>query len=122
MSSGIQSTPYAIGYIDSGHGHDDGLVEIKLRNLDGNFVDSLSVGDAGVMAAASQTTMPAAAGDWETVNLINQPGPTTWPIVAVSYTLRSTGAGRPFRAVGSGGIHCLKKSIVLRGWGALPAA
>lgn len=77
----------AIGYIDSGHGHDDGLKEVKLQNLDGNFVDSVTAGEAGVMQAASSATMPSADGNWESVNLINQAGANTWPIVAISYLL-----------------------------------
>ena len=88
MSSALQAVPYGIGYIDSGHGHDDGLKEVKLQNLAGNFVDSLSVGEAGVLAAADAATLPDNAwGDWGEVNLINQAGADTWPIVAISYLL-----------------------------------
>jgi ABC-type phosphate transport system substrate-binding protein len=32
MASNLATIPYSIGYIDSGHGHDDGLSEIKLKN------------------------------------------------------------------------------------------
>ena len=60
---------------------------MKLQNLDGTWVDSTTSGQAGVMAAADAATMPAASGNWETVNLINQAGANTWPIVAISYLL-----------------------------------
>lgn len=73
--------------IDSGHGHDDGLVEVKLQNAAMEYVDSVTVGDDGVMAAAAAATMPDADGNWEGVNLINQAGADTWPIVAISYLL-----------------------------------
>lgn len=86
MSEGLKNTPYAIGYIDSGHGLSDGHSEVKLQNAAGNFLDSTMAGEAGVMAAFGPSPPPA-SGDWESVNLINQPGPTTWPIVAVSYLL-----------------------------------
>jgi ABC-type phosphate transport system substrate-binding protein len=91
MSANIRSTPYSIGYIDSGHGHADGLVEVKLKNKAGNWLDSLEAGPSGIMAAASSTDagLPTAAADtgWEGVNIINQPGANTWPIVAFSYLL-----------------------------------
>eukprot|EP01047_Picozoa_sp_COSAG01_P039189 COSAG01_NODE_3223_length_6394_cov_10.166005_4_plen_823_part_01 len=92
MSKGLENTPYAIGYIDSGHGLSDGHSEVKLKNLDGNYLDSAMAGEAGVMAAVTAATaagnMPiTATGNYESVNLINQAGNNTWPIVAISYLL-----------------------------------
>jgi len=91
MSSTIASTQWAIGYIDSGHGHDDGLHEVKLKNKAGQWVDSKQVGAAGVMSAAESAMNTASfpkssVGDWSKVNLLNQLGSQTWPIVAISYT------------------------------------
>lgn len=86
MSSNLASIPFAIGYIDSGHGHADGLSEVKLRNADGNYLDSSEAGDDGVKAAAAAATFPpTSAGDFSGVNMLNRPGPNTWPIVAASY-------------------------------------
>ncbi|KAH8071735.1 hypothetical protein JL721_4238 [Aureococcus anophagefferens] len=91
MSSMISSTPYAIGYIDSGHGHDDGLSEIELKNLDGTYQSSTeSIARGGVQAAAEEAlalgVMPSdPAADFSQVSLHNMPGEYTWPIVAVSY-------------------------------------
>ena len=91
MSSMISSTPYAIGYIDSGHGHDDGLSEIELKNLDGTYQSSTeSIARGGVQAAAEEAlalgVMPSdPAADFSQVSLHNMPGQYTWPIVAVSY-------------------------------------
>eukprot|EP00929_Paragymnodinium_shiwhaense_P060671 TRINITY_DN302_c0_g1_i3.p1 TRINITY_DN302_c0_g1~~TRINITY_DN302_c0_g1_i3.p1 ORF type:complete len:519 (+),score=86.78 TRINITY_DN302_c0_g1_i3:230-1558(+) len=90
MSAKISSTPYAIGYIDSGHGHEDGLKEIELENKDGTYQSSLEAGPAGIGAAASAAIdagiMPTSPlGDFSAVSLHNQAGSTTWPIVAISY-------------------------------------
>jgi phosphate transport system substrate-binding protein len=85
MSKGLKDTPYAIGYIDSGHGLSDGHSEVKLKNLAGKYLDSAMAGQNGVMAAVTAATaagnMPtsASAGGWENVNLINQAGANTWP-------------------------------------------
>jgi len=40
MSSMIDATEYSIGYIDSGHGRDDGLTEVELKNLYGTYQSS----------------------------------------------------------------------------------
>jgi hypothetical protein len=59
MTTCIRDFPGTIGYIDSGHGHAEGLVEIELRNANGVYLSSLE--------------------------LLNQPGDFTWPIVVMSY-------------------------------------
>ena len=91
MSSYISSTEYSIGYIDSGHGPDDGLSEIELKNDYGTFQSSSeSIAQGGVQAAAEEAialgvlpTDPSAS--FANVSLHNMPGQYTWPIVAVSY-------------------------------------
>jgi hypothetical protein len=37
-----------IGYIDSGHGHHDGLTEVKLKNKAGKYLDSRMAGSTGI--------------------------------------------------------------------------
>jgi len=90
MSSKISSTDYAIGYIDSGHGHDDGLKEIALQNKAGTYQTSLEAGSSGIGDAATQAinqgVMPnSPTGDFSSVSLHNMDGSGTWPIVAISY-------------------------------------
>merc|ERR1740130_1605884 len=90
MSSKLASTPYSIGYIDSGHGHEDGLKEIELKNKAGTYQSSLEAGPAGIGAAAGAAiaggVMPSSPlADFSAVSLHNQDGTTTWPIVAISY-------------------------------------
>ncbi|KAH8053152.1 hypothetical protein JL722_9819 [Aureococcus anophagefferens] len=91
MSSMIDATEYSIGYIDSGHGRDDGLSEVELKNLYGTYQSSAeAIAQGGVQAAAEEAialgvlpTDPSA--DFNNVSLHNMPGQYTWPIVAVSY-------------------------------------
>ena len=86
MSSGLKSTPYSIGYIDSGHGKADGHAEVKLKNKAGTYLDSADAGTAGIQAAVPKV-FPKADEKWEDMNLINGAGTSTWPIVAFSYVL-----------------------------------
>jgi len=90
MSSKLSSMAYSIGYIDSGHGHTDGLKEIAVKNQAGTYQTSLEAGAAGIGAAAAAAiaagVMPSSPlGDFSKVSLHNMGGATTWPIVAVSY-------------------------------------
>lgn len=84
VSAEIQATPFSIGYIDSGHGHADGLNEIRLRNKDGVFLDSK---EADIGAAAEYASLPASHEAWTDVSLVNQAGPKTWPMTTFSYML-----------------------------------
>ena len=47
MAAYLASEEYAIGYIDAGHGHDDGLAEVELENADGLFQSSLEAAERG---------------------------------------------------------------------------
>ena len=91
VSRALTGDAYSIGYIDSGHGEDDGLLEISIQNGDGKFLTSTEAisfdGVAGAAAAALQAgLMPSdPTADFSNVSLFNMPGPETWPIVAISY-------------------------------------
>lgn len=88
MASQIGSTPYAIGYLDAGHGHSNGFEEVMLQNADQEWLTSamaLAGSTNGVEAAATSVTTPAADADWSLVNYFNKPGSNTWPIVLASY-------------------------------------
>ena len=91
MSAAISGEEYTIGYIDSGHGHDDGLSEISLQNFDGTFQTSTeAIARGGVQQAAEAAladgVMPSdPTFDFSAVSLHNMAGEFTWPIVAISY-------------------------------------
>eukprot|EP00808_Paulinella_micropora_P004723 g14105.t1 len=87
MSSMLATTPYCIGYLDTGFANDPYLEEIKLRNKAGNFVSSRNL--AGVQAAVNVAAqnLPAAHESWANVTLVNQDGPDTWPMTTFSYYL-----------------------------------
>jgi len=98
MKALIADTPYAIGYLDAGHGHQRGFSEVKLQNEANTWLTSAEAiaavenGINGIAAAgkaavdASPTQIPTdATADWSGVNLYGKDGPNTWPIVLVSY-------------------------------------
>jgi len=93
MLSHITDTPYAIGYMDAGHGHQRHLAEAKLLNMNARWLNSAEAiqrtnaqGENGIAAAGNFATLPTSVtADWSAVNLLNKAGDDTWPIVLVSY-------------------------------------
>lgn len=91
ISGYLAANDYSISYIDIGHGLASGLGEIALKNADGNFVKPSTEGAVAGAAlgstGATGATREASAyiNTWETVSLMNQAGPVTWPICTFSY-------------------------------------
>jgi ABC-type phosphate transport system substrate-binding protein len=87
MADAIDATPNAIGYMDAGHGHEKGFAEIALKNRDGVYLTSknANIGAAALAVLAANAFPVNATLDFSAVNLYDQAGPTTWPIVLISY-------------------------------------
>ena len=78
MTNCIRDIPGTIGYIDSGHGHDEGLVEIELQNADGFFLSSREAASRGGIGAAAAAIPSSADADFGSVNLINRVSFCCW--------------------------------------------
>ena len=81
----VKNTRGAIGYVENAYATQNKLTTTELRNKAGQFV-------APTMAAF---TAAASAGDWGgaqnfAVNLIDQAGATSWPIVSATFLLLPT--------------------------------
>ncbi|CAJ1357226.1 unnamed protein product [Effrenium voratum] len=97
MLTHVTGTPYALGYLDAGHGHQRDLQEVSLQNEANTWLTSKdamaatdSNGNNGISAAGKAAVdagdIPTdAAADWSAVNLYRKNGTNTWPIVLVSY-------------------------------------
>ena len=103
VSGYLAANPYAIAYIDSGHGHAVGASEVKVSAADGTFISSKeadipAAAAAAITAAASvsasplnpanaaapNTTVDAFKRSWDAVTLMNQGG-GSFPICTFSY-------------------------------------
>ncbi|KAL3938425.1 MAG: hypothetical protein SGBAC_006666 [Bacillariaceae sp.] len=89
MTECIRDSAGTIGYIDSGHGHSENLQEIDLLNFDGQYISSKTANSRGGILAAAESPNAGLPTELDqtfaNVNLLNQPGGDTWPIVALSY-------------------------------------
>jgi ABC-type phosphate transport system substrate-binding protein len=74
MTACITGSPGTIGYIDSGHGHAEGLQEIELLNAANAYISSKEATElGGIAAAAENADIPTSLdADFSNVNLLNQ--------------------------------------------------
>ena len=74
MTACLVDNEGAIGYIDSAHGHEEGLNEIALSNGDGVFLTTKDAGVEGIQAAATDLSdaPDSADGDFSSVAFYNK--------------------------------------------------
>jgi phosphate transport system substrate-binding protein len=85
VAATVKNVRGGIGYVENAYATQNHLVTVQLRNKDGQFVKPTL---ENFQAAAS-------SADWThaqdyAVNLINQPGATSWPIVSATFLLVPT--------------------------------
>jgi len=87
MVQAISSTPFSIGYVDAGYGWNHNLKEISLKNKDGEFLTTKTadVPEAARIAVTNGIIPSSSSADFSGVDLLDQPGKTTWPISLFSY-------------------------------------
>lgn len=85
VAATVQSTEYAIGYIELAYALKNDIPVAAIQNPAGSFVSpSLASTTA---AAESLTGLPAGDEDWGNVNILNTPGAQAYPIVTPTYIL-----------------------------------
>jgi len=81
----VQGTTYTIGYVELAYALSNKMTVASIQNSAGNWV--LPTLDSSAAAANAVSNLPAGTGNWASVNLLNQPGATTYPIVTFSYVI-----------------------------------
>ncbi|PNW88758.1 hypothetical protein CHLRE_01g043250v5 [Chlamydomonas reinhardtii] len=87
MSNSVFTTPWSIGYMDAANGLDLNLIEVAVRNKDGNYVTS-QTGDVPAAASAlfkSDAWPKSPLLSFASVSCLDQPGANTFPIVAMPF-------------------------------------
>ena len=81
----IQGTTYTLGYVELAYALTNSMTVASIHNSAGSWV--LPTLPSSSAAANAVSSLPAGNGNWATVNLLNQPGATTYPIVTFSYII-----------------------------------
>jgi len=91
----VQGTTFTVGYVELAYALSNSMTVASIQNSAGSWI--LPTLASSAAAAAAMTVLPAGAADWSKINLLNQPGTTTYPIVTYSYVIvykeLSTGSG-----------------------------
>ncbi len=85
VTSTVQSTAGAIGYIELSYAATHSVQFAQMKNHDGNFV--VASPETTTAAAASAGPLPAGDGDWSSVSIIDLPGANAYPISTFTYIL-----------------------------------
>ncbi len=82
VAGNVKNTVGAIGYVEFNYAFANKLTMTRLANAAGKFV---APSPAAFVAAANQADWARAPG--ATVDMLNLPGATTWPVVSATYIL-----------------------------------
>ena len=81
----VQSTQYAVGYVELAYALKNSMTVASVQNPSGNFIaPSL---DSTTAAAQALTNLPTGEQDWGSVNILNTAGAQAYPIVTPTYVL-----------------------------------
>ena len=83
----VQGQPYAIGYVELAYALQNSMTVAAVQNPAGNFIlpslQSTTIAGQSVASAG----LPAGSASWTSVNILNAPEPTAYPIVSFSYII-----------------------------------
>jgi phosphate transport system substrate-binding protein len=87
VASYVNSTKYAIGYVELTYALQNHMTVASIQNPSGNFIaPSLASTSTAVQAGASQG-LPNGDQSWSSVSLLNTNDPQAYPIVSFTYLL-----------------------------------
>jgi len=81
----VQGQPYAIGYVELAYALQNSMTVAAIQNAAGTW--ELPTLASTAAAAQSLSALPAGNGNWAAVNLLNEPGTNSYPIVTFSYII-----------------------------------
>jgi len=84
VANNMKSTPYSIGYMELSYAIQSNLSYASLQNSAGNYITPSLESSQAALQSLSQD-LPASDQDWTNVNLLNEPGANTYPLVTFTY-------------------------------------
>ena len=82
----VNSTTYALGYVELNYALQNHMTFAAVKNPVGNYILPSLTTTAYAVANSTQT-LPPGAGDWSSVSLLNAAGASTYPIASFTYFL-----------------------------------
>jgi phosphate transport system substrate-binding protein len=85
VASSVNSTQYAVGYVELAYAVTNGMTEAAVQNPSGNYI--LPTLASTTAAAQAATNLPAGSASWTNVNLLNTGDANAYPIVSFTYII-----------------------------------
>jgi phosphate ABC transporter phosphate-binding protein len=85
VAATVNSTTYAVGYVELAYVLQNGMTVASIQNPAGNYVAPTLA--STTQAAQALTNLPAGNESWESVNILNAAGTQAYPIVTPTYIL-----------------------------------
>jgi phosphate transport system substrate-binding protein len=85
VASAVNSTQYAVGYVELAYAITNGMTVAAVQNPSGNYI--LPTLASTTAAAQAATGLPAGSASWTSVNLLNTGDANAYPIVSFTYLI-----------------------------------
>ena len=85
VASTVNSTQYAIGYVELAYAVTNGMTVAAVQNPSGNYI--LPTLASTTAAAQAATNLPSGSASWTNVNLLNTGDANAYPIVSFTYII-----------------------------------
>jgi phosphate ABC transporter phosphate-binding protein len=82
----VRGTEYTIGYVELAYALQNNMAYAYVQNREGNFIEP-TLDSTKAAAAAAAAKLPKGDESWISVNLLNAPGSSSYPIASFSYVI-----------------------------------
>ncbi len=87
VAATVNTTQYAIGYVELAYALQNNMPIADLQNTAGNYVSPSLASTTAAAESIPASGLPAGDGDWAGVSILNAPGAQAYPIVVPTYIL-----------------------------------
>ena len=87
VASTVNSTQYAIGYVELAYALQNSMAVASVQNPSGNFIDPSLASTTAAVSAGASGGLPSGDQSWTSVSLLNSNAAEAYPIVTFTYLL-----------------------------------
>jgi phosphate transport system substrate-binding protein len=87
VATQVNTTQYAVGYVELAYALTNGMTVAALKNPAGNYVLPSLASTTAAASALPTSGLPSGSDSWENVNILNTSGDQAYPIVTPTYLL-----------------------------------
>jgi phosphate transport system substrate-binding protein len=85
VAGAVEGTAYTIGYVELAYAVENSMKVAAIQNPAGSYVMPTLASTTAAAQSMASAGLPAGSASWTSVNILNAPGSTSYPIVSFSY-------------------------------------